>query len=60
MEKNKEKYATLVFEIEIPEEATNEEIVKKMKEHVENYINNCVINIDDLEINERPYMRGDV
>lgn len=58
MEKNKEKYARLVFEEEIPEGATNEEIVRKMKEHVENYIKDGVVSIDDMEITECPYMRG--
>jgi hypothetical protein len=52
------KYARLVFEEEIPEGTTKEEIVRKMKERIENYIENCVISIDDMEITERPYMRG--
>jgi hypothetical protein len=52
------KYARLVFEEDIPEGTTKEEIVRKMKERVENYIENCVINIDDMEITDRPYMRG--
>lgn len=55
-----EKYARLVFEEEIPEGATNEEIVEKIKVCIENYIKNGV-NIDDVEISESPYMRdGDV
>ncbi len=54
------KYARLVFEEEIPENATNEEIVEKMKECIENYTKDG-INIDDVEISESPYMRdGDV
>lgn len=32
-----EKYARLVFEEEIPEGATSEEIVRKMKKCIENY-----------------------
>lgn len=61
MEKiNTEKYARIVFEEEIPEGATSEEIVRKMKECVDNYIKDGV-NIDDIEIAESPYMRdGDV
>lgn len=53
-----EKYARLVFEEEIPEGATNEEIVRKMKERIQNYIENCTISIDDMEITDRPYMKG--
>jgi len=57
---NTEKYARLVFEEEIPEGTTSEEIVRKMKECVENYVKDGV-NIDDIEISESPYMReGDV
>lgn len=55
-----EKYARLVFEETISENATNEEIIKKMKECIENYIKNGV-KIDDVEMSESPYMRdGDV
>lgn len=55
-----EKYARLVFEEAIPEDATKEDIVRKMKECTENYIKNGV-SIDDIEISESPYMRdGDV
>lgn len=55
-----EKYARLVFEVEILEGETNEEIVRKMKECVENYTKDGV-GIDDIEIAESPYMRdGDV
>lgn len=50
-----EKYARLVFEEEIPENATKEEIVRKMKECIENYIKNGV-GIDDVEICEFPYV----
>lgn len=58
MEKNMQKYARLVFEEEIPEGATNEEIVMKMKEHIEKYIKDGIVSIDDMEITECPYMRG--
>lgn len=55
-----EKYARLVFEEEIPEGMTDDEIVNKMKECIENYIKNGV-KIDDVEMSESPYMRdGDV
>lgn len=55
-----EKYARLVFEVEIPGGTTSEEIVRKMKECVENYVKDGV-SIDDIEISESPYMRdGDV
>jgi hypothetical protein len=60
MEKNNEKYARLVFEVENHEGTTGEEIVRKMKECVENYMKDGV-SIDDIEISEYPYMRdGDV
>lgn len=53
-------YARLVFEEEIQEGVTKEEIVRKMKESIENYIKDGV-NIDDIEISENSYMReGDV
>jgi hypothetical protein len=59
-EVNMEKYARLVFEEEILEGATSEDIVRKMRECIENYIKNGV-SIDDIEISESPYMRdGDV
>ena len=55
-----EKYARLVFEEDISEGATSEEIVEKMKRQIENYIKTGV-NIDDIEMSESPYMRdGDV
>lgn len=55
-----EKYARLVFEEQIPDNATKEDIVRKMKAAVENYIKTGV-DIDDIEISESPYMRdGDV
>lgn len=50
------KYARLVFEEEIPEGATNEDIVGKMKECVESYVEDG-INIDDIEVSEYPYER---
>lgn len=50
------KYARLVFEEEIPEGATNEDIVRKMKKCVENYVKDS-ISIDDIEISEHPYER---
>ncbi len=55
-----EKYARLVFEEAISENVTKEDIARKMKECIENYIKNGV-SIDDVEISESPYMRdGDV
>lgn len=51
-----EKYARLVFEEEIPEGATSEEIVRKMKECIEKYVKGGV-SIDDIEISQSPYMR---
>ncbi len=54
------KYARLVFEEEIPEGATSEEIVDKLEEYIKNYIKEGV-SIDDIEISESSYMReGDV
>ena len=54
------KYARLVFEEEISEGTTKEEIIDKMEAYIENYIKNGV-SIDDIEISESPYMRdGDV
>ena len=55
-----EKYARLVFEEEIREGATDEDIIRIMKECIENYVKDGV-SIDDIEISESPYMReGDV
>lgn len=55
-----EKFARLVFEEEVPEGATNEQIVEKIIKCIENYMKYGV-SIDDIEITEYPYMRdGDV
>ena len=55
------KYARLVFEEEIDDKATGEEIAERIRKAIENYIGGFGVNIDDIEISEFPYMRdGDV
>lgn len=55
------KFARLVFEEEIEDNATDEDIVERIRECVENYISGLGVSIDDIEISAYPYMRnGDV
>lgn len=55
------KYARLLFEEEIDDNATEEEITEKIRIAIENYIKGYGVSIDDIEIAETPYMRyGDV
>lgn len=55
------KYARLLFEEEIGDNATEEEITEKIRIAVENYIKGFGVSFDDLEIADEPYMRdGDV
>lgn len=55
------KYARLIFEEEVDNEATDEEIVERIRKQIENYIRGFGVSIDDIEISDAPYMRdGDV
>ena len=55
------KYARLIFEEEIDDNDTEEEISEKIRKVIENYIGGFGVSIDDIEISETPYMRdGDV
>lgn len=51
------KYARLIFEEEIDDKATDEEIVERLRKVIENYTSGFGISIDDIEISEAPYMR---
>ncbi len=51
------KYARLVFEEEIEDNATEEEITEKMRVAIENYTKGLGVSIDDIEISEVPYIR---
>lgn len=55
----KEKYARIVFEEEIPEDASEDEITKIIAEAIEDFMMNSHMNIDDIEIHERPYIQDE-
>lgn len=50
------KYARLVFEEEIPTDATEDEITEKIRKSIENYIKGFGVSIDDIEIADEPYI----
>ena len=55
------KYVRLIFEEEVEDNATDEEIVERIRKAIENYTSGFGVSIDDIEISEAPYMRdGDV
>ena len=55
------KYARLVFEEQIDDNATEEEITERIRKAIENYTGGFGVSIDDIEISDAPYMRdGDV
>lgn len=51
------KYVRLVFEEEIDDNATEEEITEKIRVAIEKYIGDFGVSIDDVEISETPYIR---
>ncbi len=54
------KYARLVFEEEIPVNATEEEITEKIRIAIENYTKGFGVSIDDIEISDTPYEKDAV
>jgi hypothetical protein len=46
------KYARMVFEVDIEDEATEDEIESRMYEHMTDYLT-----VEDLEISEIPYTK---
>lgn len=51
------KYIRLVFEEEVDDGATDEEITERIRKAIENYITGHGVSIDDIEISDYPYMR---
>lgn len=51
------KYARIVFEIEIEDNATDELIEEKMHDHMSDYLSNNYITVEDMEISETPYTK---
>lgn len=49
------KYARLVFEEEIPANATEEDITEIIRKAIEEYIKGFGVSIDDIEIADTPY-----
>lgn len=52
------KYARIVFEIEIEEDATDKEILDTLEAHLGEFINNPW-SIDDIEIHDTPYIQDE-
>ncbi len=51
------RYARIVFEVEIEDNASEEDIEVKMYDHVSGYLSDNCITIDDMEITETPYTK---
>lgn len=50
------KYAKIVFEVEINDDDSSEQIENKLNEHVINYLSDMHnIPIDDIEVSDQPY-----
>ncbi len=52
------KYARLVFEIEIEDNASDEEIEERIHDHISGYLGDTYITVGDMELSDTPYTMG--
>lgn len=50
------KYARIVFEIEVADDSTTEEIEQQLNEHITDYLSDMHnVPFDDMEVSDKPY-----
>jgi len=50
-------YARVVFEIEVEDDASDEEIEEQMHDHISGYLGDTYLTVSDMEFSDTPYTK---